>query len=123
MRSSELTSPNCGFSSTYQIRQATSQGVASVSTPDATRTSLQSDFNNVLTQIDALAADSSYNGINLLNGDSLKVVFNEKNTSSLSISGVTYNSAGLGVSASSNSFQTPWRLAGWSPGRLLAMSR
>ena len=46
--------------------------------PGRTRTSLQSDYDNVLTQIDALAADSSYNGINLLNGDSLKVVFNER---------------------------------------------
>ena len=31
----------------------------------------------MLTQIDTLAKDSSYNGINLLNGDDLKVVFNE----------------------------------------------
>ena len=81
-----------GVTTALGVTNATSNGVASVSTPDATRTSLQSDYNNVLTQIDALAADSSYNGINLLNGDSLKVVFNEKGTSSLTITGVTYNS-------------------------------
>ena len=34
----------------------------------------------MLTQIDALAKDASYNGINLLNGDDLKVVFNENGT-------------------------------------------
>ena len=96
-----------GVTTALGVTNATSNGVASVSTPDATRTSLQSDYNNVLTQIDALAADSSYNGINLLNGDSLKVVFNEKGTSSLTISGVTYNIAGLGVtSVTGTAFQS-----------------
>jgi flagellin-like hook-associated protein FlgL len=71
--------------------------------PDSTRTSLQADYNNILTQMDALAKDSSYNGINLLYGDDLKVVFNEQGTSSLTISGVTYDSAGLGLSAISGS--------------------
>jgi len=56
--------------------------------------------------IDQLAADSGYNGVNLLNGDGLKVVYNEKGTSSQSITGVTFNSAGLGVAASTNTFQT-----------------
>ncbi len=87
-----------GVTTALGVTNATSNGVASVSTPDATRTSLQSDFNNILTQIDALAADSSYNGINLLYGDDLKVVFNENGTSTLTITGVTYNSAGLGLS-------------------------
>jgi flagellin len=73
---------------------------------NTTRSSLASQYDAIRAQIDQLAADSGFNGVNLLNGDSLKVVFNEKNTSSLSISGVTYNSAGLGVSASTNSFQT-----------------
>ena len=50
--------------------------------------------------MDALAADSSYNGIDLLYGDDLKVVFNEKATSTLTIAGVTYNSAGLGTARS-----------------------
>ena len=36
--------------------------------------------------------------MNLLNGDNLQVVFNETNTSSLTIQGVTFNSAGLGLS-------------------------
>jgi flagellin-like hook-associated protein FlgL len=44
--------------------------------------------------------------VNLLNGDSLKVVFNELNTSQLSISGVTFDAAGLGIAAASNKFQT-----------------
>ena len=67
----------------------------------ATRTTLQGNYNNILTQIDQLAGDSSYNGVNLLNGDSLKVLFNENGTSSLTISGVNFNSKGLGLSAAS----------------------
>ena len=96
-----------GVTTALGVTNATSNGVASVSTPDATRTSLQSDYNNVLTQIDSLTADASYNGINLLNGDSLKVVFNEKGTSSLTITGVTYNISGLGVtSVTGTAFQS-----------------
>ena len=40
----------------------------------ATRTTLQGNYNALLTQIDQLAGDSSYNGVNLLNGDNLKVL-------------------------------------------------
>ena len=61
----------------------------------------------MLTQIDALAKDASYNGINLLNGDDLKVVFNENGTSSLTIAGVTFNAGGLGLAAiSGTGFQS-----------------
>jgi flagellin len=65
----------------------------------ATRTTLQGNYNALLTQIDQLAGDASYNGVNLLNGDTLKVLFNETGTSSLNITGVTFNSKGLGLSA------------------------
>ena len=59
-----------------------------------TRTTLQGNYNNILTQIDQLAGDASYNGVNLLNGDNLKVLFNETGTSSLTIAGVNFNSKG-----------------------------
>ena len=75
----------------------TTNGTAYASSPDATRTSLQSDFNNILGQIDSLAKDASYNGVNLLDGDDLKVVFNETGSSSQTISGVTFDTAGLGL--------------------------
>jgi flagellin len=81
-------------------------GTTAAGTLNATRSSLATQYDAIRKQIDELAADSGFNGVNLLNGDGLKVVFNEKGTSSLSISGVTFNSAGLGVSASSNSLQT-----------------
>ncbi len=51
----------------------------------------------MLSQIDQLASDSSYNGVNLLNGDNLKVTFNETGTSSLTIQGVNLDSSGLGL--------------------------
>jgi len=81
-------------------------GTTAAGTLNATRTSLASQYDALRTQVDQLAADAGFNGVNLLNGDGLKVVFNENSTSSLSISGVTFDSAGLGVSASTNSFQT-----------------
>jgi flagellin-like hook-associated protein FlgL len=77
-----------------------------VVTANSTRSSLQTQYNDLLTQIDQLASDSSYNGINLLGGDNLKVTFNEKGSSSLTIQGVNFSSSGLGLSAvAGNGFQ------------------
>ena len=64
----------------------------------AQRTSLVSQYNNVLQQINTTSQDSSFNGINLLNGDTLKLTFNETGKSTLNITGVTFNTAGLGLS-------------------------
>jgi flagellin-like hook-associated protein FlgL len=64
----------------------------------ATRASLVAQYNNVLQQINTTSQDSSFNGINLLNGDTLKLTFNETGKSTLSITGVTFNTAGLGLS-------------------------
>jgi len=75
-------------------------------TANATRTSLATQYDDIRTQISQLAADSGYNGVNLLNGDSLQVVFNETGTSTQSITGVKFDAAGLGVTASTNTFQT-----------------
>src|SRR3954447_8137812 len=72
---------------------------------NTTRTSLATQFDAIRLQIDQLAADSGYNGVNLLNGENLKVVFNEKGTSTQSITGVKYDSAGLGIVASTHNFQ------------------
>jgi flagellin len=95
-----LTSSNAALTTALGIGSLvgnTYQGTASVSTADPTRTSLQADYNNVLSQITSLAGDASFNGVNLLDGDNLKVVFNETGTSSLTITGVTFDKAGLGL--------------------------
>ncbi|MBD1547824.1 flagellin [Roseibium aggregatum] len=68
------------------------------------RKQFATEYNQLLTQIEDIAKDSSYKGKNLLGGtgNDLKVTFNEKNTSSLSISSVDYtdttSSVGLNLS-------------------------
>jgi flagellin len=86
-------------------------GTTAAGSANATRTSLASQYNQVLTQIDQLASDSGFNGVNLLAGQSLQVVFNVTRTSSLALSGVTFNSAGLGISQAAAGFQTNTSLA------------
>ena len=65
----------------------------------AIRANLVSQYNNVIQQISTTSQDASFNGINLLNGDNLKLTFNETGKSTLNISGVTLNAAGLGLAA------------------------
>ena len=80
--------------------KSSAAAVAPVADPNsqATRASLVAQYNNVLAQINTTATDSSFNGINLLNGDTLKLTFNETGKSTLGITGVTFNDAGLGLS-------------------------
>ncbi|PMY01546.1 flagellin, partial [Pseudomonas sp. MPR-R2A5] len=60
-------------------------------TAQTARANLVNQYNNILQQIDSTSQDSSFNGVNLLNGDQLKLVFDETGKSSLNITGVTYN--------------------------------
>jgi flagellin len=62
-----------------------------------TRANLVSTYNNIIAQITTTAQDASFNGINLLGGDDLKLTFNETGKSTLSIRGVTFDAAGLGL--------------------------
>jgi flagellin len=64
----------------------------------ATRANLVSQYNNVLQQINTTSQDSSFNGVNLLNGDTLNLTFDETGASKLAITGVIFNDAGLGLS-------------------------
>jgi flagellin len=63
----------------------------------ATRANLVGQFNNILSQITTTSKDASFNGVNLLNGDSLKLVFNETGKSTLNITGTTFDAPGLGL--------------------------
>jgi len=63
------------------------------------RANLVQQYNNVITQIQTTAQDASFNGVNLLNGDQLKLVFNETGKSTLNIAGVTDDPAGLGLAS------------------------
>ncbi|WOH66629.1 DUF1522 domain-containing protein [Bradyrhizobium sp. BWA-3-5] len=61
------------------------------------RSNLVNQFNGILAQITTTSQDASFNGVNLLGGDQLKLTFNETGKSTLNITGVTFNAAGLGL--------------------------
>ena len=61
------------------------------------RSNLVAQYNNILDQITSTSQDLSFNGINLLNGDQLKLTFNETGTSTLTIQGVQFNAVGLSL--------------------------
>jgi flagellin len=63
----------------------------------AARSGLVTQYNQIITQITTTAQDASFNGINLLNGDSLKLVFDETGKSTSTITGVTFDPPGLGL--------------------------
>ena len=82
------------------IRSLLGGNVVSATNGSNERAKYAEQFDGVLDQIDQLVQDTSYKGINLLNGDDLTVVFNESRTSTLELKGVTFNSTGLGFTAS-----------------------
>lgn len=82
------------------IRSLLGSNVVSATNGSNERAKYAEQFDGVLDQIDQLVQDTSYKGINLLNGDDLTVVFNESRTSTLELKGVTFNSTGLGFTAS-----------------------
>lgn len=63
------------------------------------RASSITQFNAILEQIDQIASDSSYKGVNLLKGDDLKVIFNEDRSSYLDVEGRDATTGGLGLQA------------------------
>ncbi len=79
------------------------KGATTVATPikdassQATRQNLVSQYNQILTQITTTAQDASFNGIDLLDGNSLKLIFDETGKSTLTINGVTFDAGGLGL--------------------------
>ena len=91
-------SPNTSFTASGAEQSAFGLSSSAVTGTSATRNTLQSNYNSLLTQIDQMAGDASYNGVNLLAGNNLQVLFNENGTSSLNIAGVNFNHTGLGLS-------------------------
>jgi flagellin-like hook-associated protein FlgL len=84
-------------------------GAAQVAGNDV-RVNLVSQFNELRDQLDKLSDDSSYMGVNLLQGDLLKVLFNELATSTLNIQSrdpngnpFVVNSANLNINSLVNS--------------------
>jgi flagellin len=82
----------------------TSTAFASTAT-STTRSNLIQQFNDLRTQIDNLSKDSGFNGSNLLDGNKLSIVFNEKtgaNQNKLDVQGQTITSANLGIGTAAN---------------------
>ena len=86
-------------------------------TMNTTRQSLAQQFDTLRDQIDDIAGDAGYNGINLLAGSTLTTSFNETGSSKLTVTGSTVTATGLGVAAATSgsglSFQTDGELASY----------
>jgi len=92
---------------TTVVNQLSGITTQALGTSDTTvRAGLASQFNSLLTQLDTLVNDATFNGTNLLNSTSttLIVYFNETNTTALTVSGVDITHTGLNISAAANSF-------------------
>ena len=98
-----FAAPPAGSSTSVDVSGTATFGAVTAAVADsvsqATRANLVSQYNQIISQITTTAQDASFNGINLLNGDSLKLVFNETGKSTSTIAGVTFNPAGLGLAA------------------------
>jgi len=104
-----IQAANNGISAITKLVQSaqslTSQ--ANQTTDTSVRATLAAQFDALLTQIGQLAADSGFNGTNLLGGDTLTVTLNETGTSSTSVVGVDYTdatAAPLAIAVSANAW-------------------
>lgn len=79
---------------------------ASAGTVNTTRKALSDQLSELLTQLDQQIGDASYNGINLLKGDNLKLNFNESSTSTLTVQGAKSDFASLGLGKSAANLQS-----------------
>jgi flagellin len=82
---------------------------AQQTTDTTVRSGLAAQFNAILGQIDQLAADSGFNGINLLdstNSADLVLTLNESGSSTVTISAVDFTSNGLAINNSANNWAT-----------------
>ena len=98
---------NLGFNANTN-NGALNNTAASTGATSSARTSLAAQFDALRTQIDQMAADSAFNGVSLLNNQSLTVIMNQSATTKLVVAGNNDTSIGLGVVASTNSFQTSY---------------
>ena len=88
-----------------KTNEGTAVAAAGTNFVDTTRESIATQFDDILKQIDQTIQDSSYGGINLLQGQDLKVTFNETGTSSITVKSVNYTANGdLGIANSTHSF-------------------
>jgi flagellin-like hook-associated protein FlgL len=124
-RSSDLSNLLDSMASGMSTIQAANNGITSITklvqsaqalvsqaqqTTDTTvRAGLAAQYNSVLGQIDSLAHDSGFNGINLLdktNSADLTVTLNESGSSTVVVQAVDLTSGGLALNNSANNWAT-----------------
>lgn len=128
-RSTDLASRKDEMSESVQLISAANEGVTSITSLIASAKSLaqsalsaattteigtlMSQYNEVLSQIDLMAADSGYKGVNLLDSTSVThtVKFDENGDSSLTITGFDADSQGATLSLSTHATNA-WVSAG-----------
>jgi flagellin len=122
-RASDLSNLLDSMSNAFNTIQAANNGITSITklvqsaqalvsqaqqTSDTTvRSSLATQFGEILTQIDQLAADSGFNGINLLDSGSssnLTVTLNETGTSTVTVAAVDFSANGLALNNAANNW-------------------
>ena len=81
----------------YFIQTATDFQQANIAEILEQETQDASKYNNMLSQYDSLIKDSSYKGVNLLQADNLKVIFNENRSATLDVMGVDLSSDKIGL--------------------------
>lgn len=93
---------------TTLIASAKSTAQSALSTTDTTeRGSLATQFNSLMDQIDRLAEDSGYKGVNFLSADTLTVIFDANGNSTLGIAGFDGNAGSLGMVDATNAWAAP----------------
>ena len=106
-----IQAANNGITSITKLVQSAQALVSQAQQANNTTTqaALSTQFNSLLTQIGQLAGDSSFNGINLLAGNTLTVTLNETGSSSTTVTGVNYtnaNAAPLSIANAANNWAT-----------------
>jgi flagellin-like hook-associated protein FlgL len=111
-RASDLSAKKDGMAEAIKTIEAANTGIEGIydlldqmkSLAQAAKTSentgdLSDQFDVLRSQIATMAEDSNYGGVNLLNGESLSVEFDENGTNTLSVSGVKAKSTVAGTVA------------------------
>jgi flagellin len=122
-RANDLGNLLDSMSSAFNTIQAANNGITSITklvqsaqalagqalqTNDTTvRAGLAAQYDSILGQIDQLAGDSGFNGINLLdstNSTDLSVTLNESGSSTVTIAAVDFSSNGLAINNTANNW-------------------
>ena len=107
LRIQNLSTEDLTVSGTTEGGKATGVGsdVSSIGGNDV-RKNLVQQFNDLRDQLDKFADDASFNGINLLRGDKLKLTFNETGTSTIEIQAKTADGSPASVNNSALGIDT-----------------